>query len=252
MDSCPLDVRQRDGDGTGVRRLGRRHRARRLVVSSNSQIGRGTVSGHNPPSGKHANIIRESVNRTDIVPASVGGGSLADTAVTNPKIANGAVSTAKLATGSVATAKLQDASVTAPKLAFSLAGTRRAVADAPGDPNVCSTVARFCTGSNGWRWRNYGNGFQPVGFWKDAAGVVHLEGVAELFGGSAGGQPPAFILPVGYRPANTRLFPVRSAVDTNPFSTAVLRQVVVQPDGTVNPQLGGGGIAPLDGINFRP
>ena len=30
-----------------------------FVVSSNSQIGRSTVSGHNPPSGKHANIIKE-------------------------------------------------------------------------------------------------------------------------------------------------------------------------------------------------
>ena len=27
------------------------------VVSSNSQVGPGTISGHKPPSGKHANII---------------------------------------------------------------------------------------------------------------------------------------------------------------------------------------------------
>jgi hypothetical protein len=36
------------------------------VVSSNSQIGPGTVSGHKPPSGKHANIISGSVNGTDL------------------------------------------------------------------------------------------------------------------------------------------------------------------------------------------
>jgi hypothetical protein len=36
-----------------------------LVVSSNSQIGPGTISGHKPPSGKHANIIAGSINGQD-------------------------------------------------------------------------------------------------------------------------------------------------------------------------------------------
>jgi hypothetical protein len=36
------------------------------VVSSNSQIGPGTVSGHKPPSGDHANIIGGSVNGQDL------------------------------------------------------------------------------------------------------------------------------------------------------------------------------------------
>jgi hypothetical protein len=36
------------------------------VVSSNSQIGPGTVSGHNPPSGKHSNIIGGSVSGRDL------------------------------------------------------------------------------------------------------------------------------------------------------------------------------------------
>jgi hypothetical protein len=36
------------------------------VVSSNSQIGPGTVSGHKPPPGKHANIIAGSVNAADL------------------------------------------------------------------------------------------------------------------------------------------------------------------------------------------
>jgi hypothetical protein len=40
------------------------------VVSSNSQIGPGTVSGHKPPSGKHANIIAGSINGTDIADRS--------------------------------------------------------------------------------------------------------------------------------------------------------------------------------------
>jgi len=36
------------------------------VVSSNSQIGPGTISGHQPPSGKHANIIAGTVNGQDL------------------------------------------------------------------------------------------------------------------------------------------------------------------------------------------
>jgi hypothetical protein len=41
------------------------------VVSSNSQIGPGTVSGHKPPTGKHSNIITGSVNGTDLSANSV-------------------------------------------------------------------------------------------------------------------------------------------------------------------------------------
>jgi hypothetical protein len=87
------------------------------VVSSNSQIGRGTVSGHEPPGGKHANIIKESVNGTDIAPQSIGAGNLATSAVTNPKLANGAVSNTKLANGAVTNAKLLGGAVGTRKLA---------------------------------------------------------------------------------------------------------------------------------------
>jgi hypothetical protein len=40
------------------------------VVSSNSQIGPGTVSGHKPPPGKHSNIIAGSINGQDIADRS--------------------------------------------------------------------------------------------------------------------------------------------------------------------------------------
>jgi hypothetical protein len=41
------------------------------VVSSNSQIGPNTVSGHKPPSGDHSNIIGGSVNSTDLANQAV-------------------------------------------------------------------------------------------------------------------------------------------------------------------------------------
>ena len=46
------------------------------VVSSNSQIGPGTVSGHKPPAGKHANIIAGSVNGQDVADNTLGGADI--------------------------------------------------------------------------------------------------------------------------------------------------------------------------------
>jgi hypothetical protein len=56
------------------------------VVSSNSQIGPGTVSGHKPPSGDHANVIPGSLNGTDLADGAVGPADLANGAVTASKL----------------------------------------------------------------------------------------------------------------------------------------------------------------------
>src|ERR671935_3295585 len=42
------------------------------VVSSNSQIGPNTVSGHQPPTGAHANLFAGSINAFDLAGGSVG------------------------------------------------------------------------------------------------------------------------------------------------------------------------------------
>jgi hypothetical protein len=47
-----------------------------FVITDNSQVAPGTISGHSPPAGKHANIIGGSVNAQD----------LASGAVTAPKL----------------------------------------------------------------------------------------------------------------------------------------------------------------------
>ena len=52
------------------------------VVSSNSQIGPGTVSGHTPPTGKHANIIAGSINGQDVADNSLGGADLNESTLT--------------------------------------------------------------------------------------------------------------------------------------------------------------------------
>jgi hypothetical protein len=51
------------------------------LVSSNSQIGPGTVSGHHPPSGDHSNILTGSINGIDVQNGSLGSAKLAPSAV---------------------------------------------------------------------------------------------------------------------------------------------------------------------------
>jgi hypothetical protein len=58
-----------------------------FVVSSNSQIGPGTVSGHKPPTGDHSNIITGSVNGTDLAGNSVNSAKVLDGSLTGSDLA---------------------------------------------------------------------------------------------------------------------------------------------------------------------
>jgi hypothetical protein len=99
-----------------------------FVVSSNSQIGPNTVSGHKPPAGKHANIISGSVNGTDLAAGSVTSGKLGTGAVTNSKLGSQSVTNGKIANlaiddrtiqgQAVTTADLHDGAVNNTKIGF--------------------------------------------------------------------------------------------------------------------------------------
>jgi hypothetical protein len=52
------------------------------VVSSNSQIGPDTVSGHKPPAAKHSNLIAGSVNGQDVADNSLGGADVNESSLT--------------------------------------------------------------------------------------------------------------------------------------------------------------------------
>jgi hypothetical protein len=54
------------------------------VISSNSQVGPGTISGHKPPSGKHANIIGGTVNGQDLAINSVTGADINEATLSLP------------------------------------------------------------------------------------------------------------------------------------------------------------------------
>jgi hypothetical protein len=58
-----------------------------VIVTSNSEVARGTISGHHPPTGDHPNIIGGSVDGSDLALSAVGAGKLAGSAVSGPKVA---------------------------------------------------------------------------------------------------------------------------------------------------------------------
>ena len=53
-----------------------------VMITDNSQVAPGTISGHKPPSGKHANIIAGSVNGQDVFENSLGGRVIAEPTLT--------------------------------------------------------------------------------------------------------------------------------------------------------------------------
>jgi hypothetical protein len=62
-----------------------------FVVSSNSQVGPNTISGHKPPTGDHSNIIGGSVNGTDLAAGSVSAAKLGANSVNSSRVVNGSL-----------------------------------------------------------------------------------------------------------------------------------------------------------------
>jgi ATP-dependent protease ClpP protease subunit len=95
-------------------------------------------------------------------------------------------------------------------------------------------------------WLNNGGGYDTAGFMKDGLGFVHLKGAIKSGVGSA------FTLPAGYRPSNTKAFPLY----TNDVAFNVLMdQVAIDTSGHVTPVVIGSGsnyFVSLEGIVFGP
>ncbi len=184
------------------------------VVSSNAQIGPGTISGHKPPTGKHANVIAGSLNATDL--------------------AAGAVGPAKLATGAVTSAKIANRAVTAPKLAppepVHLVG-------APGEPP-------FTSGSNE-------TGLPNAGFYMDGTGRVHLQGTVNVGTGETLFALPARYVPVGQTCFSVPAFTPAIAYTTDRICL-IPGSAGGKPNADVRNSDGGGTrFIDLSGISFR-
>lgn len=82
-----------------------------VIVANNSDVAPNTISGHNPPSGDHANIISGSIATADLEPGSVTVGRLGANSVTTGKILDGEVQTPDVALGAVSRDRLGQNSV---------------------------------------------------------------------------------------------------------------------------------------------
>ena len=197
---------------------------------------------------------------TQLGRGSVGARALRKGSVSAAKIRNGAVTAAKIADGSLPAAKLEDRSLTAAEVAdgsltgaqidartlgtVPTAGTAYAlsppepwhVVGAPGEPQYL----------NGWR-ASTGAATEPVAFFEDREGIVHMRGAA---GGSAGAI--AFRLPRGFRPPPGKILDLPVACACGAEDIGVLNVVGSQPgsgefDGAVLPP---GSTTSFDGVSF--
>jgi hypothetical protein len=88
-------------------------------------------------------------------------------------------------------------------------------------------------------WVNYGDGYNPAGYFLDKNGVVHLRGLVK----SGRIRESIFNLPPGYRPQNRELLTVTSA------DVACRCDILIT--GEVFPVSGSNSFYSLDGITFR-
>jgi hypothetical protein len=193
-----------------------------FLITSNSQVGPGTISGHNPPSGDHANIVSGSVGTTDLHSQAVTGSKLA------------------------------------PAQKFRLVGTA-------GQPPFGNGGDGDCVWSNASdNTVTPNNAFNPVAFYKDPYGVVHITGVVQAANGSSGDmqcnnqsgdEDDAFIfrLPTADRPPHLLVFGASGALTLliNGVQDVTIDSVTV-PAGTVFVGgIAGPGEMGIDGVDFR-
>lgn len=146
-----------------------------------------------------------NVMATVAVFIALGGASYAAT-----RLPKNSVGSKQLKKNSVTTTKIKNGAVTGAKVRTSSLGTVPSAVNAE-NATVANSIAppepSHLVGTSGQppfapKWKNNGNEFAPVSFYKDREGVVHLEGLAE------GNSAPSlvFTLPTGYRPKEYLLF----------------------------------------------
>lgn len=126
---------------------------------------------------------------------SVGTKQLKAKAVTAAKIKKNAITTAKIKKDAVTGAKINEATLgTVPSAGVASTLTPLEAVHLVGNPGEPG----FENGG-----QNVGSSgpfsLNPVGFYKDHEGIVHLQGVGKL--GSGSSAPTLFTLPAGFRPA---------------------------------------------------
>jgi hypothetical protein len=93
-------------------------------------------------------------------------------------------------------------------------------------------------------WINYGSGFGGARYYKDACGVVHIEGMIQATPGSPVTGVTIFTLLTGYRPPDTLLFVTGNGGGSGRFDIDSLGNVIMQSGNTA--------FTSLSGISFIP
>lgn len=207
-------------------------------------------------------IKDKTVTGKDIKDLTVTADKLADGSVSAAKIADGGVGAAKIADGAVGSAKIADGSVAAgdfaPDEAYHVVG-------AAGEPGFGDGVDGDCIASQA----PSAFAANPVSFYRDRNGIVHLAGIPRLSHGAGGdtlcdstdvpellSDFRLFTLPPGYRPANPERF---TTSDGGTLSLILIGGAA--DSATTGGTLGAGSVilitptgpgqAYLDGLSFR-
>jgi hypothetical protein len=175
---------------------------------------------------------------------SVGTKQLKKNAVSAAKIKKNAVTTAKIKKDAVTGAKVNEGTletVPSANVANGLVPLEAThLVGAPNEPG-------FENGSTNFPGEG-GLGFNPVGFYKDHDGIVHLQGIAKA---GTGTIPSVFTLPPGFRPASGKLIVLEQI---NESTTIIAGSSVSSGGFDLSGKVLGQSEEPvvLDGITFRP
>ena len=190
-----------------------------------------------------ATPVGEAAGKLVLGKNSVGAAQLKKNAVTGKKIAKSAVTGAKVNDDSLTGADVLESSFgKVPSAASADQATsagHAAAADTLTAPEAWHEVGTPGNPSFHHGWENYSPvSFNTAGFLKDRLGYVHLKGVMD----DGVMSQTAFILPPGYRP--TKGYVLTTAA-SHEFG-----ELLIYPDGRIEPLVGTNGFFSLDGIVF--
>lgn len=207
----------------------------------------------------YANVVASLALFIALGGASYAAIKLPKNSVGTKQIKNKAVTKAKLAKGLSVRGKTGAPGVAGPKGDTGAQGPKgdqgpagadgTATPDAPATAVTSSvgtcagTIGSFCSLA-GIEWTNFGGGFAPATYRRDARGVVHLSGLIKSPGAGCGTGDGyvIFNLPAGDRPAGRLVFAT--------VSNDAIGRIDVAPDGAVRCMRGNGSYVTLDGVDF--
>lgn len=170
--------------------------------------------------------------------AAFAAGQLAKNSVGTKQLKNNAVTTKKIKKNAVTGAKVKESTLGTVPSASSLTPMEAThLVGAAGEPAFENGASNLPSEGP--------LGFNPVGFYKDHEGIVHLQGIAK-----AGTEGIVFTLPPGYRPASTKVLILSPLSE---YTTIIAGSNVSVPGFDLSGKVLGSSGEPvvLDNITFR-